>query len=151
MGVYWKGQTYELYLKRDPKQTEPARPSLPCASSKNYHERKTPQHPPLVGDLLEYYLFWILVVGRTICFCVRSRGVGCLQRHVFLTACLCGGQPADREERSDEFDHLCFGLESLIQLLTYFSGNKISFCLSFFICFCISEILGSGHPQNAPE
>ena len=45
----------------------------------------TQKHPPLVGDWLEYYLF------------------------------LFGGQLADREERSDEWDSLCFGLESLIQ------------------------------------
>ena len=30
---------------------------------------------------------------------------------------LWGGQLADREERADEWDHLCFGLESLIQPL----------------------------------
>ena len=78
--------------------------------------RKT-QHPPLVGDWLEYYLFWFWVVGSTICFCVRSQSIGCPQRCVFWTACLWGRKLADREERSDERDHLCFGLASLIQPL----------------------------------
>ena len=55
------------------------------------------------------------MVGSTICFCVRSRSIGCLQRHRFLTACLWGGQLADREERSNECDRWCFGLESLMQ------------------------------------
>jgi hypothetical protein len=40
---------------------------------------KSPQHPPLVVDWLEYYLFWFWVIGSTICFCVRSRSIGCLQ------------------------------------------------------------------------
>ena len=40
-----------------------------------------------------------------------------LQRRVFFTSCLRGGQLADGEERSDERDHLCFGLELLIQPL----------------------------------
>ena len=38
----------------------------------------------------------------------------------YLTACLRGGQLADREERTDGCDHLCFCLESLIQPLSNF-------------------------------
>ena len=34
---------------------------------------------------------------------------------LFLPACHWGGQPADRQERSDERDHLCLGQEPLTQ------------------------------------
>ena len=34
------------------------------------HTLTTSQHPPLVGDWLDYYLLWFGVVGSTICFCV---------------------------------------------------------------------------------
>ena len=37
-----------------------------------------------------------------------------------------GRQLADREERSDEWDDLCFGLESLIQPLTLVVGGDSS-------------------------
>jgi hypothetical protein len=40
-------------------------------------------------------------------------------------ACLLGGQLADREERSGECDHLCFGLESLIQPLMSRVGLRL--------------------------
>ena len=43
--------------------------------------------------------------------------------YVFLTAGLRGGQLADREEISEECDHLCFGLESLIQPLSARTDN----------------------------
>ena len=85
------------------------------ASSKNYHERsaKTLQHPPLVGDWMVtvYFGFEWLVVPFVFVYDLGA------QRRVILTTCLLGGQLADREERSDECDHLCFGLASLIQPL----------------------------------
>ena len=43
-----------------------------------------------------------------------------------MTSCLWGGQLADREERSDQCDHLCFGLESLIQPLRSRCRDKAS-------------------------
>ena len=111
---------FRWYLKGDPKETEPARPSLPCF----VHPVKTimiaaqnPTSATPCGDWLEYYLFWFWVVGSTICFCVRSPSIGCLQRPTFLTACLWGGQLEDREEKSDECVNICFGLESLLQPL----------------------------------
>ena len=49
-----------------------------------------------------------------------------LQRRVFLTSCLRGGQLADQEDRSEERGNLCFGLESLIQPLTRISAQAAS-------------------------
>ena len=43
----------------------------------------------------------------------------CPQKRVFLTTRLLGGQLADCEEKTDEWDHLCFGRESPIQPLMY--------------------------------
>ena len=43
----------------------------------------------------------------------------CPQKRVFLTTRLLGGQLADCEEKTDEWDNLCFGRESLIQPLMY--------------------------------
>ena len=60
----------------------------------------------------EKSLYLKVVSAGTNCFCVGPRGTGCLQ-----TAGLWDGQIADREERSDECDNLCLGLESLIQPL----------------------------------
>ena len=72
------------------------------ASSKNYHERSAKPHNthPLsvIGWNTIYFGFDVF----------QSRSIGCLQKRVFLTAFLWGGQLADREERSDNCDHLCF-------------------------------------------
>ena len=50
------------YLKRDPKQTEPARPPLPCFVHLVKTILNAVQNPTtanlLVGDRLKYYVFW---------------------------------------------------------------------------------------------
>ena len=73
--------------------------------------------PTPCSDWLEDYLFWFGVAGSTIC--VLSRSTGCVQRRVFW-------RPAAGGlwwKRSDEWDHLYFGLESLIQPLSKSQPN----------------------------
>ena len=53
------------------------------------------------------------MVGSTICFCVRSRSIGCLPRRVFFDGLLLGRAGTG----SDDCDNFCFGLELLIQPL----------------------------------
>ena len=48
---------------------------------------------------------WLLVPFVFVC----DLGAQAAYRDVFWTACLWGGQLADREEGSDEFHHLCYG------------------------------------------
>ena len=70
---------------------------------------KTPQHPPLVGDWLNTIYCgseWLVVPFVIVCDLGAQAD---LQRRIFLTAGLRGGQLADQEERSDECDHLRFG------------------------------------------
>ena len=76
-------------MKRVPKRTEPARPSLTYFLHPDHERSAKPHnnHP-------------LSVIGWK------------------WTACLWGGQLADRVGRSDECDHLCFSLELLIQPLT---------------------------------
>ena len=75
--------------KRDPKQTEPARPSLLCF----VHPVKTHEHSAKLHNTLAVIgLEWLVVP--------------------FVFVCDLGAQAdlqlADQEERSDECDHLCF-------------------------------------------
>ena len=94
-------------------------PSVFRASSKNYPGRSAKPHnthpSSVIGWNTAYFGFEWLVVPFA--FVHRSRSTGCLQREVFLTSCLWGGQLTDHEERSDEWDNLCLGVESLIQPL----------------------------------
>ena len=89
------------------------------SSSKNFHERSTKPHNtrPLsvIGWINVYCGSEWLVVPLVIVCDLGAQAV--LQRCVFLTSCLRGGQLADQEDRSEERERLYSGRESLIQPL----------------------------------
>ena len=66
---------------------------------------KSPPAPPLVGDWLNTVYCgseWLVVPFVIVCDLGAQAD---LQRRVFFTSCLQGGQLGDQEERSDERDH----------------------------------------------
>ena len=89
----WRPVTFCWYLKQDPKQTEPARPSLPCfmhPAKLSWTQRKKTT-TPTPGQWLVGILFISVLSGcfSTMFLCTISEHR--LQRRVFLMACLWGG------------------------------------------------------------